>query len=416
MTLFGTITGVDPSVLGLDEIAARDLGISARDAVLLQRVASEQLGFIAAVPEPGSLALTTLALGVMWAWRRRRMKRLGRTAAMLAIGLAAAAPAAFAKGPQDAGFDMAAEAAPSPATCPAGVGEGASCLGGKDSAGALYMIVMPRQWNGDLVVHAHGGPFLGAPTMKRVTEDVERWNIMPRLGYAFAASSYRQGGVAVSAAAQDNERLRRLFIAKVAKPKHVYLHGQSWGASVAAKGAELFAEGKPYDAVLLTSGVLGGGTRSYDFRLDLRVVYQYLCRNHPLPSEPQYPLNIGLPLDSPMKPADLAKRVDECLGLNKPASERTPEQAAKVKTIVDVIHIPERSIQSHLNWATWHFQDIAFKRTGGASPSATSARSTRDRATMRRSTRAWRVTRPMRRPWRSCRPMRTWAGRSRCRC
>ena len=288
--------------------------------------------------------------------------------ALGALGLTGCAPVAVAKQPQGPAFDMAREAAPTPTACPSGVGDGASCLSGTDSAGAIYMIVMPKQWNGDLVVHAHGGPFLGAPTVKRVTEDVERWTIMPRLGYAFASSSYRQGGVAVSAAAEDNERLRRLFIDKVAKPKHVYLHGQSWGASVAAKGAELFADGKPYDAVLLTSGVLGGGTRSYDFRLDLRVVYQYLCHNHPLPSEPQYPLNIGLPADSPMKQADLAKRVDDCLGLNKPAAERSAEQTAKIKTIVDVIHIPERSIQSHLNWATWHFQDIAQKRTGGASP------------------------------------------------
>ena len=40
---------------------------------------------------------------------------------------------------------------------------------------------------------------------------------------------------------------------------------------------------RPYDAVLLTSGVLAGGSRSYDFRTDLRVVYQYLCNNHPGP-------------------------------------------------------------------------------------------------------------------------------------
>ncbi len=299
---------------------------------------------------------------------KARAATMAAALALGVLGLTACAPVAVAKKPQAPAFDMALEAAPAPAACPSGVGDGASCLSGQDSAGALYMIVMPKQWNGDLVVHAHGGPFLGAPTMKRVTEDVERWTIMPRLGYAFATSSYRQGGVAVTAAAQDNERLRRLFIDKVAKPKHVYLHGQSWGASVAAKGAELFADGKPYDAVLLTSGVLGGGTRSYDFRLDLRVVYQYLCHNHPLPSEPQYPLNIGLPADSPMKQADLAKRVDDCLGLNKPAAERSAAQAAKIKTIVDVIHIPERSIQSHLNWATWHFQDIAQKRTGGASP------------------------------------------------
>jgi alpha-beta hydrolase superfamily lysophospholipase len=30
-----------------------------------------------------------------------------------------------------------------------------------------------------------------------------------------------------------------------------------------------------------------------------------------------------------------------------------------------VIRIPERSLIAHLNWATWHFQDVAFKRTGG---------------------------------------------------
>ena len=58
------------------------------------------------------------------------------------------------------------------------------------------------------------------------------------------------------------------------------------------------AQGKPYDAVLLTSGVLGGGTRSYDFRLDLRVVYQALCNNHPRPDEPAYPLWMGLPANS----------------------------------------------------------------------------------------------------------------------
>jgi len=291
-----------------------------------------------------------------------------RVFAGLALSGLAGLPVAMAKAPDAAGFDMATEAAPAPTACPAHVGEGTTCLAGRDSAGAFYLIAMPKAWNGDLVLHAHGGPFLGAPTARRVVEDLERWSVMPRLGYAWAASSYRQGGVAVTAAAQDSERLRRLFIAKVARPQHVYLHGQSWGASVAAKGAELFADGKPYDAVLLTAGVLGGATRSYDFRLDLRVVYQYLCRNHPLPDEPQYPLNIGLPPDAKLTQAELARRVDDCLGLDKSVAQRTPEQAAKVKTLVDVVHIPERSIAAHLNWATWLFQDIVTKRTGCASP------------------------------------------------
>jgi alpha-beta hydrolase superfamily lysophospholipase len=262
-----------------------------------------------------------------------------------------------------------AEAAPQPVACPKDVPAGARCLAGKDSAGAHYLIALPQTWNRRLVLHAHGGPVLGPPQLARAMDDLTRWNIVVKAGYAWAGSTFRQGGVAVRAAAEDTERLRRIFVQHVAVPERTVLHGQSWGASVAAQGAEMFtrtATGKaPYDAVLLTSGVLGGGTRSYDFRIDLRVVYQYLCNNHPRPDEPAYPLWKGLPADSPMKQADLAQRTRECLGLGLPAAQRTAEQARKLKTIVDVIRIPERSVQGHLNWGTFHFRDIAMHRTGG---------------------------------------------------
>lgn len=77
LTLFGTLTGRDPASLGLGEIAARDLGISGRDAQLLQRVASLQLGFDPgnAVPEPASLALCLAAGAAALAVRRRRVPR-----------------------------------------------------------------------------------------------------------------------------------------------------------------------------------------------------------------------------------------------------------------------------------------------------------------------------------------------------
>jgi len=121
--------------------------------------------------------------------------------------------------------------------------------------------------------------------------------------------------------------------------------------------------------VLLTSGVLAGGTRSYDFRTDLRALYQYLCNNHPRPSETQYPLNLGLPAGATMTQANLSARVNECLALNKPAADRTPEQQARVTTIEQVIKIPASAIQSHINWGTFHYQDISSKRTGnGTSP------------------------------------------------
>lgn len=261
---------------------------------------------------------------------------------------------------------------PQPAACPPGLPGSARCLTGRDALGASYWIAMPASWNGVLVLHAHGGPELGVPKAERSAEDLTRWAIMVKAGYAWAGSTYRQGGVAVRAAAEDTERLRQIFVAHVATPRRTVLHGQSWGASVAARGAEMFAtshDGRsPYDAVLLTSGVLGGGTRSYDFRLDLRVVYQAVCGNHPRADEAQYPLWQGLPPDSKLTRTELAARADACTGIRHKPEERSETQRRNLQTILAAVRIPERSFLGHLNWATWHFQDIVFKRLDGANP------------------------------------------------
>ena len=72
LTLFGTLTGLDPLSLGADEIAARDLGISRSEALALQRVASDQLRASGLLPEPASLALVFGAGLAVAAMRRRR--------------------------------------------------------------------------------------------------------------------------------------------------------------------------------------------------------------------------------------------------------------------------------------------------------------------------------------------------------
>jgi pimeloyl-ACP methyl ester carboxylesterase len=256
------------------------------------------------------------------------------------------------------------EAAPQAQACPQGVPEGARCLRGQDSALSHYLIVVPAQWSGVLVVHAHGGPSLGAPQVSRADEDIKRWAITVREGHAWAGSVFRQGGFAVTTAAEDTERVRQIFLAHVAKPRRTLLHGQSWGAMVATRAAELFP--KSWDGILLTSGVVAGPT-TYDFRLDLRAIYQHLCNNLPRPDESQYSLAIGLPVDSKLTSAELTARADECLGARKPAAQRTPAQAQKLKTIVDVLKIPENSVISHLNWGHFTLRDVVMKN-GGVSP------------------------------------------------
>lgn len=270
--------------------------------------------------------------------------------------------------------------APTPRACPAEVPAGARCFTAEDGLGGFFWTALPAGWTpatGVLVVHAHGGPAdTGPARFERGEQDLKRWAITVKAGYAWVAPTYRRGGFGVSMAAEDTERARRHFVQHFGVPRRTLMHGQSYGAGVASKAAEMYAtvDGPngpmrgPYDGVLLTSGMLGGGTRAYDFRLDLRVVYQYVCQNHPKADEPQYPLWQGLPMNARLTRAELAARVDECTGVRQPAAQRTERQKAKLATIVNVIRIPERSLIAHLNWATWLFRDLTQLRLDSRNP------------------------------------------------
>jgi alpha-beta hydrolase superfamily lysophospholipase len=267
-------------------------------------------------------------------------------------------------------------APPRAEACPKEVPADAKCFTGEDGQGSFYWIALPAGWQpatGVLVMHAHGGPAdTGPARAERSREDLQRWAITVKAGHAWAGSTYRRGGYGVTMAAEDTELLRQIFVRHFGTPRRTVLHGQSYGAGVASKAAELYAtvDGRrgPYDGVLLTSGVLGGGTRAYDFRLDLRAIYQHVCNNHPRPDEPQYPLWMGLPQGSGLTRDELARRVNECTGVRTPAAQRTPQQAANLATIVSTVRIPESSLIGHLNWATWLFRDLTQLRLGGRNP------------------------------------------------
>ena len=74
LTLFGSLTRLDPASLGAKEIAAQNLGIGVVDALSLQRVASAQLGFAAAIPEPETWTMLLAGLGLIGAIARRKRR------------------------------------------------------------------------------------------------------------------------------------------------------------------------------------------------------------------------------------------------------------------------------------------------------------------------------------------------------
>lgn len=260
-----------------------------------------------------------------------------------------------------------ADSGPAPSACPAGVAEIADCWTGQDANGAYYAIAVPHDWNGDLVVHAHGGPDLGdASDPARSVEDLDRWAVMAREGYAWVGSAYRRGGYGTRMAVADTESARTVFEEAFGVPGRTFAHGQSWGGDVAAKLVEVHPD--TYDGVLLTNGVLAGASRGYDYRVDLRVVYQYYCGNHPRPTEPQYPLWMGLRADSTMTSTGLRARLQECTGYASAPAERTALQQRNLDDILAVTKVPESTLASHLNFATFTFRDIVHHRLDGRNP------------------------------------------------
>jgi hypothetical protein len=290
---------------------------------------------------------------------------MSRFALIALIALVAAALAC--------GGARAEEPAPEAASaCPPELPRDTRCYAGQDRNGAYYSIALPNAWNGALVIHTHGGPSLTPPSPKDPLTDLQRFNVIVAEGFAWASSSYRHAGFGMRDAAADTDNLRQIFWAKFGRPKYTLIHGQSWGAAVAVKTSELYgldASGKRiYDGLILTSGVLGGATKSYDFRADLRAVYQFYCHNLPRANEDDYPLWEGLASDSRLSREDIAARVDECTGGASPASSRSATQVRNLKNIANVVRIEERSLANHMEWATLVFRDLVDRQLGRQNP------------------------------------------------
>lgn len=263
---------------------------------------------------------------------------------------------------------LAASPAPTPAPCPSGLPEGVTCHRAQDANGAHVLIARPAEAHGGLVVHTYGGPRLAPVRPETTDEDLRRFSEFLAEGWSWVSTSRRRPGFGVAMGAEDTENARRLYIEAFGQPRITIAHGQSWGANITATLIERHnAPGpdgrRPYDAALLTSGVLAGGTRAYDMRVDLRAAFQALCGTHPRPEEPQYTLTLGLPPGDRMTRAEVLARLTDCTGIGAP--DRTEAQARAAADLVAATGIPEAAMPGHFAWATFTFRDIAQNLTGG---------------------------------------------------
>lgn len=127
--------------------------------------------------------------------------------------------------------------------------------------GAAYRIEVPDDWNGDLVVWAHGFHGWGSELFPVSPPDALR-NAFVREGYAWAASSYSENGWVPGVGANDTLALKREFGRLVGTPNRTYIVGQSMGGNAVVLSLEQFP-GEYAGGLSLCGAVAGGEWLDY---------------------------------------------------------------------------------------------------------------------------------------------------------
>ncbi|MCO6452929.1 MAG: hypothetical protein J5I90_19250 [Caldilineales bacterium] len=166
---------------------------------------------------------------------------------------------------------------------------------GEQASGAIYRICMPAQWNGDLLIYAHGyvSPEepIGIPEDQLVLPDgTSLPDIANFLGYAFATTSYSTNGLAVQQGLADLTDLVVVFTAEYQKPGRVILVGVSEGGLMATLAAERHAD--VFDGALALCGPYGGFRRQVDYFGDARALFDYYFPDLLPPSATEIPQSL----------------------------------------------------------------------------------------------------------------------------
>jgi hypothetical protein len=135
---------------------------------------------------------------------------------------------------------------------------------------AGYRIEVPDNWNGDLVMWAHG--FRGTGLELTVDNHPLR-PLLIALGYAWASSSYSRNDYDITSGVQTTHALVGLFDDMVGEPDLVYLTGASMGGHITAVSIEQY--GDTYDAAMPICGVLGDYAL-FDYFLDFSAAAQQI--------------------------------------------------------------------------------------------------------------------------------------------
>lgn len=153
-----------------------------------------------------------------------------------------------------------------------------ACNDGEQPGGALYRICMPvANWNGDLVIYAHGYVAPTAPVAipedQLVIGGFSIADLITAQGFAFATSSYRRNGLSILEGIDDLLELVDIFVAEHGQPDRIILTGVSEGGAVTVLALERYPD--VFDGGLALCGPYGNFQRQVDYFTDFRAVFDF---------------------------------------------------------------------------------------------------------------------------------------------
>jgi pimeloyl-ACP methyl ester carboxylesterase len=145
---------------------------------------------------------------------------------------------------------------------------------GSFSDGATYLIEVPGDWNGTLLLYSHGYVTPGSANPARDVGDGATRQWLLDHGFALAGSSYATTGWAIHEAIPDQITTLDTFDTLVGRPTRTIAWGHSLGGIITA--GLLQEHPDRFDAALPMCGVLAGGVGTWNQALDSTFATQQL--------------------------------------------------------------------------------------------------------------------------------------------
>ncbi len=163
---------------------------------------------------------------------------------------------------------------------------------GVQSSGAKYCMIVPPNWNHDLVIFAHGyvdpttsltnpeftDPRIPYEQLLLPGNTATIPGLITRLGYAFAITSYSKNGLAVQEGVADVVDLAAIFKAQHPDTRWIYLVGASEGGLVTTLAIEKNPD-KIFSGGVADCGPIGDFNKQIDSWGDFRVIFDYFFGN-----------------------------------------------------------------------------------------------------------------------------------------